>query len=272
MNNRLSHVLLAWLCLLWVASASANWWSKVFPHDVDVITVTYVTDPGKAYPPATPSQPVYYKIIDLGQQDFGRDWKGETTPHSRTVRAWLMKAMIEQGYRLADASHPPTQLLVFGWGMLQGGENRPALKFLGGDKVNLMWDWDFHDTHSFLDPKVLLRNSLHNGVAGKIYDFAEGNLFLGVVRSFTIDSEKAPQVTLLWETRFACPATGLDLNAALPLLIRAAAPNLGRETKEPVNLNASDAFGGHIDLGEMKILETYPAKPPDDAVKPLEKR
>ncbi len=75
-----------------------------------------------------------------------------------------------------------------------------------------------------------------------------------VVRSYTLDSETAPQVTKLWETRFACPATGLSFDKAMPLLISAAALNFGRETVKPVALNATDTFGGQVNYGEFKVL------------------
>jgi hypothetical protein len=79
---------------------------------------------------------------------------------------------------------------------------------------------------------------------------------MGVVRSYTLDSETAPKVTKLWETRFACPATGLAMDTTMPTLIKAASMNFGRETVKPVALNATDYFSGHVDLGEFKVLGT----------------
>jgi hypothetical protein len=111
---------------------------------------------------------------------------------------------------------------------------------------------------------------MQTGIAKKLFDVATTKcssdpcnpeypcLFLGLVRSFTMDSETAPKVTLLWETRFGCPATGLAMSDALPLMIHAAALNFGRETRIPVNLNASDEFKGRVDFGELKIIGTVP--------------
>lgn len=240
-STRLRHVLPC-LILGWTTCAGADLWSTLFPHDVDVITVTDMTDAGRAYPNATPAQPVYYKIIDLGYQPFGPAWSGESMPTQRTARKWLITAMAQQGYRLADEQHPPTQLLVFTWGMRRGD----AVKFLGGEKMS----W--------------VQASLKVGIAGKVLDFAEATdfkvpeLFLGLVRSYTMDSETAPKVTLLWETRFGCPAIGLAYDETMPLLLKAAAVTFGRETKMPVNLNASEVFQGRVDLGELKVLEYAP--------------
>lgn len=145
--------------------------------------------------------------------------------------------------------------------MMQGGPDRPALQFLGGDKAGLMWEQEKYGGAG--DPRMLLRGIQRAGVVGKVWETAESDLFLGIVRSYTIDSETASKTTLLWETRFGCPSTGFWMTEAMPALIKAAALNLGRETKLPVNLNASDAFGGRVDYGELKIMGTVPAAEKD---------
>lgn len=251
------------ICLVGLSLAVANrawadWWSTLFPHDVDVVTFTEMTEAGRAYPNATPANPVYYKIIDLGLQYFGEAWDGESIPNRREVRKWMMTAMARQGYLLADEPHPPTQLFVFSWGMLRGGPG--ALRFLGGDVTEAI----------FRGPSFL--PVPRTGIAQKVWDTAEGYVFLVMVRSYTIDSESAPKVTLLWETRFGCPATGLALSSTMPLMIKAAAPHLGRETKLPVNLNVSDLLRSRVDLGELKVIEMdVPVKLEPEA-KPYGKR
>ncbi len=246
---------------------------RFLQKDVDVITVTDMTEAGRACPVPTPDKPVRYKLVYIGQVNFGRAWAGETLPTKQNTIDWIMAALKTQGYLLADEVHPPEQLFVFGWGMLEGGIGRPALAFLGGDKVNLMWEQQQYG--GSVDPRVLLRGPIRMGVAGKVWDFAESPLFMGVVRSFTIDSlDAAHPVGKLWETRFACPATGLAFNETMPLLIKAAAPNFGRETQKPVSLNATDAFGGTVNLHELEILgeeKRAPAGPnlvPDADEKP----
>ncbi len=246
--------LAALLLLAGVTSLHANFLEKFLQKDVDVITNTDVTEAGKAYAPATPAAPVRYKMIYAGETEFGRNWAGESIPPKMSVIKWMVAAMKAQGYLLADDQHPPEQLFVFGWGMLASNESRPALGFLGGDKVNLMWEQEQYG--GFVSPNVLRRGLIRMGVAGKVWDLAESNLFMGVVRSYTLDSETAAKTTKLWETRFACPATGLALDETMPTLIKAASLNFGRETAKPVALNATDYFGGHVDFGEFKVLGT----------------
>ena len=250
----------------WAPSSRADWLDKLFPHDIDVITVTDMTEAGRAMPTASLHQPVYYMIVNLGERSFGSSWAGEKPPKAREALKWMMEAMSGQGYRLADELHPPTQLFVYGWGMIQGGTARPALKFLGGDKADLMWEQEQYG--GFINPRVLLRGMQRMGVVGKLWDMAESDLFLGIVRSYTMDSLKAEKPVLLWETRFGCPASGFWMRDAMPLMIKAAALNFGRETPMPVNVNASDVFGGRVDYGELKIMGTVPAaekdRPPNE--------
>jgi hypothetical protein len=226
--------------------------------DVDVVSVTDMTDEGRAYPHASPTKPVYYMIVDAGQRTFGRSWAAEKVPNPRLALQWMMTAMAGQGYLLADSTHAPTQLFVFGWGLMEGGPTRPALHFLGGDKLDLKWEEQQYQ--GILSGNVLTtarRLRLH-GLNDKVWQIAEGNLFLGIVRAYTIGTAHGEKAIQLWETRFACPSRGLDLADVMPLMIKVAAVNLGRESAVPVNVNVSDALRGRVDLGELKILGTGP--------------
>lgn len=234
-----------------------KFWKTFLHHDVEVITVTDMTEAGRAYPTASRTAPVYYMIIDLGEENFGPSWAGEKLPTPHVVRRWMMAALAEQGYRLADDLHPPTQLFVFAWGMMRGDKSRPALGFIGGEKADLMWE-QAPQIGGMVSPRVLLRNFQRSGIAGEIWDTAEHDLYLGLVRSYSMDSLKGDKTTQLWETRFACPATGLNFGEAMPQLIKVAALNVGKETLLPVSINATDQFSGQVDIGELKVIGTEP--------------
>lgn len=247
------------LCCLvfgFATRSSAEFFGSFFSNDIDVITVTDVTKIGRTYPTARRDAPVYYKIIDLGYHEFGRAWAGERIPTMRQARKWLMTALAEQGYLLADAQHAPAQLLVFVWGMTDGID---GAFFAPNERMPY--------TGTFMLRPL--------GIYGKIFDLSEGGLFLGLVRSYTVDSDNSPDVTLLWETRFGCPARGSWMTEAMPLLIKAAGANFGRETKLPVDVNAVDLAKGRVDLGELKILGVEPGsstttkpEPPDTKPSP----
>lgn len=248
--------------LLAALPASGGVLEKWLHKDVDVLTVTDVTEAGRARPAASPDRPVRFKLIYFGEQNFGQSWAGERLPAKQDIIRWMIESLKPQGYLLAEDWQPPEVLLVFSWGLLAGGEGRPALSFLGGDRVNLAWE---NETQygGFVNPKVLTRNIIRMGIAGKVWDVTESNLYLGIVRAYTIDSETAPQPTLLWETRFGCPALGLSLDETMPTLIKAASFNFGRETIKPVNLNASEYFGSGVTMGELEVLgeAIVPAEP-----------
>lgn len=197
---------------------------------VDVITVTSMTEAGRAYPVASRARPVYYMIIDLGQQTFGRSWAGEQTPPKGTALKWMMQAMVQQGYRLADDQHRPTQLFVYSWGLLQGGPDQPARKFFGIGDADLIAG-PGSATH-------------RTGASAAVFDVAQGDFFLGMVRAFDMESYRSAKKTLLWETRFGCPALGLALDEVMPLMIKVAADNLGRETPQPVFVDTSKLADG----------------------------
>lgn len=257
----LSAVFLLFACPAIAQTGFQKALTKFLHKDVDVITVTDVTEAGRAYAPATPAKPVYYKMVYFGYTVFDgtRIWAGESVPSNKDVMHWMINAMKTQGYLVADEVHPPEQLFVFSWGMMEGGKGRPALGFLGGDKLNLMWEQVQYG--GFVDPRVLVRGIIRTGIAGKVWDFAESDLFMGAVRSFTLDALDSPTPTLLWETRFGCPATGLAMNKAMPLLVTAAAMNLGRETIKPVTFNATEAFSGKVVYGDFKVLGERDALP-----------
>lgn len=274
-NPKLRTGLGAVLSVLLLSTSSvlrADFLSRFFaPHDVDVMMVTDMTEAGRAYAPATREKPVRYMIIDFGEGHFGKNWAGEKLPPDLTVRRWMMKAIAQQGYLLADEQHPPEQLFIFSWGMLQGDPlTRPALRFLGGEKVNLMWEQE-PQYGGFVSPMVHLRTFNRMGVAGKVWDFAATDLFLGVLRSYTMDSlRKDVKPTLLWETRFATPSAGVGFMEAMPLMIKSAALHVGRETTQPVTLLASDVFRGSVTFGEFKILgeDTPPPVTTGESPKP----
>lgn len=197
---------------------------------VDVITLTSMTEAGRAYPVASRARPVYYMIIDLGQQTFGRSWAGEQTPPKGTALKWMMQAMAQQGYRLADDQHRPTQLFVYSWGLLQGGRDQPARKFFGIEDQDLI-----------AGPGG---GAHRKGTSSMVFDVAQGDFFLGMVRSFDVESYHSAKKTLLWETRFGCPAHGMALDEVMPLMIKVAAANLGRETLQPVFVDTSKLVDG----------------------------
>jgi len=245
---------LGWLCLVvvlgWISPVQAGVLEMLFSNDVEVMAVTYVTPAGRLCPLPSKDTPIYYMIVDLGERSFGSSWAGERGPPHLVALRWMERAMAEQGYLLADPQHPPTQLFLFFWGMKRGGHD--ALAFLGGRNAGLISDDEIIGS--------VLPSIYEMGLRGQMQTIARRNVFVGAVKSYTIDSlQKGNPGTVLWETHFGCPASGLWLKDALPLMAKAAAPYFGRETAMPVIVNATRKYGERVELGEMQVLGTVPS-------------
>lgn len=246
------------------AGLQAGWWSLASHNDLDVITVTDVTPAGRLLPAPSPQAPIYYMILNLGERHFGPDWTGETMPPPiRTLRL-LERQLAAHGYRLADAHHPPTQLFVYGWGLLGGSQARTALHFLGAEKTDLRWQMAFPSGSPL---------TTRTGLADQLWEIASEDLFLCVLRSYTIDSLHGPKTTLLWETRFSSPSAGFSFRDSMPLMIRAAAPHFGRDTATPVAVDASTSYHVQIIMGELRVLDDdVPAPAPSSTATPAAKK
>jgi len=231
---------------------------KLLRKDVDVITVTDLTDAGQDVRAATPAEPVRYLPVYAGEIPLGLTWAGDSIPPNQVAMQWLMSTLKTQGYLPADDKHPAEQVLIFGWARHspEGGTLR-TVGFLGGTKTNLIKGrYEFgRVANAELDRLDTIRTHLEH----KIVDFSGSDLYLGIVRAYARDSLDTPKPVKLWETRFGCRATGLVLDETMPLMLKAAALNFGRETTRPVNLNASDNFGGRVILGDLEVLGEYKA-------------
>lgn len=222
---------------------------------MEVVTVTDVTPAGRLLPAPSPQAPIYYMILNLGERRFGPDWAGEKMPLPMHTLRLLERRLAEQGYRLADDRHPPSQLFVYGWGLLSGSQTRLALHFLGAEKTDLRWQTMFPGS------AVAART----GLADQLWELASDDLFLCVLRSYTVDSLHGPKTTLLWETRFASPSIGFSFRDSIPLMIRAAAPHFGRDTVTPVAVDASTSYHVEVIMGELRVLDDNDrgTSPPD---------
>jgi hypothetical protein len=138
--------------------------------------------------------------------------------------------------------------------------NPMFLRFMGGDKVDLMWDTSINnpaiqDTGGMADARILLVG-LRSSIAQKIHDAAEGDLYVAALGGYDFKALLKGKSVKLWQTRIACPADGLALADTLPVMVVAAGPQIGRETEVPVFAAAAEENRGEVKIGEMKVLGT----------------
>jgi len=232
----------------------------------DVLTVTDVTEEGRKWPLPEPGKPVLYEAISFGSKNFP-GLPGDITPNPRVMTAFIVKTLAEQGYVQAKEKGVAKIFLSICWGYSRA--NLGALGFLGGKKLDLMWELESYG--GMLSPNVLLRWN-RSLTAEKVMDTANSDLYIASIQAFDLNKLDAGTQVLLWNTRIACPTRGLWMADALPAMIAAAGPLIGRETEKPVWRDTTELKKVRIEYGELKTLELMqPSSPGDKAEEPAKK-
>ena len=228
--------------------ASPLWAEK----DIRVIAVTDMTDEGRAYPAASPENPVYYQAVTAGYQVFGRGVGGEKIPPNDAFLQVVLKTLKKEGYIPATDENPPTIVLGFSWGSVWE-DYGTALQVLGGDKLDI--DWEVKTTLG-LEPRQWLRGLRKKG-ADRIIEIAKGNLFLVNINAYDRPALIKGDLVPLWQTRIACPTDGVWAQDAMPQIVVAAASMIGKETKYPAISTVQDAFGkrGEVSIGDLTVTD-----------------
>lgn len=233
----------------WVAGAGTS---------VGVLTVTDVTDVGQERPAASPENPVYYQAVSVGFQSFSRAIAGDREPPNDDFLQLVLRTLKEQGYVPSTDQHPPTLVLGFAWGYLSGNFGG-ALKFLGGDKLDLMWE--VQQIGGQLDPRVLTRG-MRSPLQQRVIEMAGEPLYVVTIVAYDWQDAINGKLTELWQTRVACPARGNWAMNALPQIVRAAGPSIGRETKRPEWLSPDETRRrGTVEIGEITTADTATSGP-----------
>jgi hypothetical protein len=135
--------------------------------------------------------------------------------------------------------------------------NPEFLKFMGGEKVDLMWDTPGGNPRIEFgsDARVILLG-FRSSVAQKIHDAAEGDLYVAALGGYDFKALLKGKNVKLWQTRIACPADGLALAETLPQMIVAAGPQIGRDTPIPVWIDAAEEKRGQVNIGELRVVGT----------------
>lgn len=214
-------------------------------REPDILTVT---DEGRSWPSPEPGKPVYYEAISFGTRNFP-GLPGDPSPNSRAMLTLIVKTLAKQGFVQAPKKGQAKVFLSIGWGYSRA--NLSALGFLGGDKLDLMWELESGPN---ISPNVLRRG--FRGVDEvKVMEAANSNLYIASIQAFDLVELDAGKKKLLWHTRIACEATGLTMSETMPTMIIAAGPFIGRETKKPVWRDLTDLRKANVDIGEAKMLE-----------------
>jgi hypothetical protein len=189
---------------------------------------------------------------------------GEMPPKNDQMLALIVKTLAKQGYMLASDKHPPTQFLAFAWGTLRiGGPGlsfgppKSVLRFLGGEKLGHMMEDANQQSDLGVGLSDFRRMMVSKGslVADEVYSAANNDLYVALIRSYDFQAAAEGKLKQLWETRISLPSSGLALDTSLPIAIVTAGPSIGRDTPQPVWVDTSDKHQGHVEIGDLKVLE-----------------
>lgn len=253
-------------------AARAGLWELIRGYrELEVITVTDVAGKGALLPPADPAHPQYYVASSLGYRELGAYRAGTTEPPNKDVIHLISAELAKQGYFPSTAqSAPPSLLLVYAWGTLNAEKFYGAdpsfppqqlnkgqiVRFLGGHKVGIRRE-DF-------GPLAELGGGLqrYNFQASNILDVASEDFYVIVVSAYDLEAAlKKKHQPPLWITRIAAPSLGFDLGAVLPAMLAIGGQQFGRDTPQPVWINASDKFKPNVRMGEIQLLEYLNKEP-----------
>ena len=246
-----SRVIAATLLLMLGFATPRAWASKFMLFKSvwgDAIVVTDMTTAGRALTPPTPAKPVYFRGQSLGSK-LG-SIPGDVIPEEKKFDQFVAKILAKQGYLPARPGvHEPTLFLVVQWGYITPRWNNMSW-FLGYDPnkdVGANW------TPNFLGPEVFLKD-FRSRVVETVIDTMSDAAYGIIVTAFDYKSASTSSPIAYWQTRVGLPAVGKTMAVALPTMIAAAGPTIGRETDGPVLSDADDARPGHVDLGELKVV------------------
>jgi len=234
-------------------------------HDVQVITATDMTPAGALLPPASPEHPVYFLAVSAGYRDLGGYMAGDKLPAPQNMIREVMRVLAKQGYLPADSEHRPTQCIIFAWGTLYPVtmpnpnpdwpdfqlNGTSMMRFLGGSKLGLVSD----QPEPGLDTTLLPGLTRFNPKAEAIASVSRDYLYAIKLASYEFPVARPNRPKLLWRTKISWPSRGLVMAETLPTMMSIAGPYIGRDTKAPVWVNASDKFKPEVRIGNPKVEE-----------------
>jgi hypothetical protein len=215
----------------------------------DVIVATDTTTKGHALTSPTREQPVYYRGLSLGRK-LG-SIRGDKEPEVKEINRVVAGILAKQGYLAAQPGvHEPTLFLIVQWGYMEPAKNN-LLWFFGYDPNE---DIGAPVMEGILGPEVFRRDFRSHSVETILTNAQEATYGI-IVTAFEFNSASSPNPVIYWQTRIGLPANGKSMAEALPTMLVAAGPAIGRESKTPMLLDADTVREGRVNLGELKILD-----------------
>ena len=226
--------------------ASAAGFNLFAPAWGDVIVATDTTEEGRELTPPTKGNPVYYLGKSLGCK-FG-SLRGDRLPDVEEMNQFVAGVLAKHGYLGATRGlHEPTLFLVVQWGYLEP-RSGDLLWFLG---YNASQDIGAPVLPGMLGPEVW-RRGFRSRAINTILEDSGSPIYGIIITAFEYESASTSKPVIFWQTRIGLPARGKSMAEALPAMVLAAGPSIGRESETPVLIDVDDERKVRVELGELE--------------------
>jgi len=230
------------------AHAGATWFPSTWG---DVFVTTDATPEGRKLTPPTKDQPIYYRGMSLGRQ-LG-SVRGDVEPPVRELNRFVADILAKEGYLAARPGvNEPALLLVLQWGYLTPGVD-DLHWFLGYDPER---DIAAQQQINFIGAEAF-RTSFRSREIEMILHDAQHPIYGIIITAFEHQSARTTKPTIYWQTRIGLPTNGKSMAKALPVMLVAAGPVIGRPSEGPVMLDTDSARKGTVNLGELKFMNSF---------------
>jgi len=225
----------------------------------DVLVSTDTTEEGKQLPQASRESPVYYKGLSMGNR-LGEGLRGDKEPTVKELNHFTASILAKQGYLPAQpGKHEPTLLLVLQWG------------YLDPRTEDLFWFLGYHEDQDIAAPTQInflgaevFRRGMRSRATEQILSDAQNPIYGIMISAFDYKTAKTLKPVILWQTRIGLPTNGKSMVEAMPAMIAAAGPAIGRPSDRPVMLDADAARAGTVNMDDLKFIDSFhdPARGP----------
>jgi hypothetical protein len=216
-----------------------------------------LTPAGRKITRPTPAAPVYYMPVVGGFHEEGDiPAGGPKPPPQNFVLHEMAVALASQGYLVANPrTPPPALLLVFHWGSMnpsidQAGDPDDPMQIFPNEKrmLALVAGTTIPNLDPFTERPEVIRD-------------LQVNRYFAMISAYDYAAARQKKKVALWRAKMSLPSDGSDLAEAIPALVSAGAPFLGKETKVPERVTKPLGRQGSVKLGEIQIVEFPDTKP-----------
>lgn len=254
---------------------------------VDVHVITEMTPAGRQRPAPTAEQPVYYLTRPAGQLTLGLGATSDEKPADVAKLEEMMKASLAVSHYLpVKERQPPDIVIIYSWGSHSAplGQDDPGVnedgsadmgeaqetrtrelleraKLVGGERFTKELIQALNEeatrrrsgaSFGMMNPMEQFRN--RNAKTRTMLEDIGGSLYFVVASAYDAASIAANKRVLLWRTKMATRASGLNLFESMPSLIVTAGPYFGKDMAESESVRRRLNRGGTVELAPLQVL------------------